>query len=916
MATARASRRVTTRFGCLTRSPPRLHRARRKTRLAAAVVLLLARGFGSTGANRVEESEPMPSPLPIDPLLPSLLEALSSNPAVVVEAAPGAGKTTRIPAALLRAPRRGGGEIWVAEPRRVAARLAAHRVAEELGQAVGEEVGYQVRFEQRGGPHTRLRFVTEGVLSQRLADGTAAPPRFVVLDEFHERHLATDLNLMLARAALAREPEMRLIVMSATLDGEAIATYLGGCPRLRAEGRSFPIAIYHEAEPSDRPLPSVMASAVKRAAARSAGNILAFLPGTGEIRDCLGRLEGFGRHAGWSVLPLSGEMPLAAQALAIGASEQRKIVLATNVAESSVTVHGVTTVIDSGLARIAEHSPWTGRPALVLREVSQASAVQRAGRAGRTAPGEVYRLYGEASFQRRPAFDKPEVQRLELAELLLELLGAGVGVEPEAWLDAPPPQSLRAALDLLQRLDLASEGSLTPLGELARRLPLPPRQSRLLLEGERLGVADQARLAAAILSERDPRLRDVGRAGEGHDCDLHALMSLVSEASERRYKGGRLRTLGLDPARTEAIVKSNAQLARARRGARVPRAREQPALGEEEAFAVALLKAFPDRVAKRRAPGSPELILATGQVARLSPSSVAQGAQLLIAAAAEERRSALLPGAGGIGRRAERPHVSVTIASPIQPDWLLDHFPQDVGLVDELRWDADKEAVTCVSQVRWGAVLLEESSSAGRPSPEAAALLQRAARAQLANLFGKKPQLGSLLARAEILAEQFPSLGLRELAGSGVEGVLALACEEATSLAELRQLDWSDRFLARLTHEQAGALHRHTPAVVQLPGRRNVPIRYEPGKPPGISSRLQDFFGLREGPRICDGRLPLTLELLAPNRRAVQITTDLESFWERHYPAIRKELRRRYPRHAWPEDPYSPAEPPKARDEH
>jgi ATP-dependent helicase HrpB len=855
--------------------------------------------------------------LPVDELLGPLAEALRTAQAVVVEAPPGAGKTTRVPRALLDAGFARSGEIWVTEPRRVAARLAASFVARQLGEAVGERVGYSVRFEDRSSAATRVRYVTEGVLLERLvasgAQGTALRGlSVVVLDEFHERHLATDLNLMLLRRELSRQPELRLIVMSATLDAEAVARHLGGCPRLRCSGRLYPLSIAHDpATEDERPLHSRVSSAVKKLVRESPrGDLLVFLPGAAEIQRAEETLAGFAAEQQLSLATLHGEMPLDAQVRAITPGERRKVVLATNVAESSITVEGVTAVIDSGLARIAEHSPWTGRQSLVVRPIARASALQRAGRAGRTAPGQVLRLYTKASLDGRPEQEKPEVQRLDLAGPLLSLYGAGLNPEASDWLDAPPGAALDSARALLERLGLLRGKGLTELGERARSLPLHPRLARLALEGTRTDSVATTTLAAALLAERDIRQhRDAG-ARElglvGCECDVDQLIELYRQAEEDRFSARSLRQLGLHAGRVDTVRQSQRQLWNAlrssapRRGGR-GQSRDEPGPEPEaarRALGLALLSAFPDRVARRREPGGRELILASGHTAQLDEQSLARTSRLLIAVEAEER-SAMNQRAP---RAAPRASLRVRLASPLEAEWLLDHAPEGLSEKQELSWDDAKERALLTSQLCWGAVVIEQSQ---RPAPAGGAtteLVERAALGQLATLFGKHDSLPSLMARSELLSQQLPALGFDRLQALGTRGLLRRACETTNNLEQLRALDWQAFFLEQLSPEQQRQLEREAPEWIQLRGGRRVRVQYIAGQPPWIESRLQDFFGMQAGPSVCGGRVPLTLHLLAPNQRAVQVTADLAGFWERHYPSIRRELQRRYPRHAWPED--------------
>jgi ATP-dependent RNA helicase HrpB len=634
------------------------------------------------------------------------------------------------------------------------------------------------------------------------------------------------------------------------------------------------------------------------------------LPGAAEIGQAMKNLEPFAREQNIQIHALHGDMPLEAQTQAIAASARRKVVLSTNVAESSVTVEGVTIVIDSGLARIAEHSPWTGRQSLTVRPISRASAIQRAGRAGRTQPGQVLRLYTEASFKARPAQEKPEIQRLDLAEPLLALYGAGLVPRSEDWLDAPAPNVVESAQKLLERLGLADGPALTALGRRALSLPLSPRLARVVLEGERLGVLDKACLAAALLADRDIRLGSGysqrfagGTSGSellGCEGDMDLLIELYRMAQAERFHEGALRRLGLHGGRVQTVRQGVQQIRRELGGPRGAGSASAEA-DERRGLALALLAGFPDRVARRRKPGARELILATGHVAQLDEESAAQNANLMLALDAEDRTHAPLNLQRG-EKRAPRHGIRVRIAEPIEAEWLLDHAADQLTEREEHEWDEARQRVQVKSQLCWGAVVLDQSERAASPGEASAALLERAALAQQANLFTGKDDLDELLGRCALLADASPGSAFERVAGAGARELIALACRDKTSLAELRDVDFRELVLTELPGSERARLEREAPEHVVLEAGRRVRVHYTRGQAPWIESRLQDFFGMKEGPRVAAGRVPLTLHLLAPNQRAVQVTSDLAGFWERHYPSVRKELSRRYPRHAWPED--------------
>ncbi len=843
-------------------------------------------------------------PLPIDPVLATISESLQQARRLVLEAPPGAGKTTRVPWALLDSC---PGEVIVTEQRRLAARMAARRVASERGERLGERVGYSVRFEQVSGPKTRLKYVTEGVLVRQLLenpslDGVGA----VVLDEFHERHLSTDLLLVLLAGLRERRSDLALVVMSATLDAEPIARYLGDCPRVRSEGRMFPVSIEHLPAPDERPLEKQVVSAVRRLLSEeTSGDLLVFLPGAGEIRRALESLEALAREHDALLLPLHGDLPIQEQARAVEPAARRKIVLATNVAESSITIEGVVAVVDSGLARVAGHSPWSGLPTLGTAKISRASAVQRAGRAGRTRAGRVLRLYTRGDFEGRPEHDLPEVMRADLSEALLSLHGAGVRSPAAlAWLTPPAAPSLQAAEQLLRDLGaVGPAGGLTAIGKRLLEFPLHPRQARIIVEGERRGVARDACVLAALLGERDIR-RDLrtefgtrGGGGGAHTqsgpSDLLELLERFREGEDARSEQ-RLRSLGLDARSFQAVDRAARQLSRqARDDAPAPSSLE----AVEQALLACVLTGFVDRLARRRRPGQPELVLAGGGQARLSPQSVVRGPELMVTVDVEQRQ----------GRGSE-----VRLASAVDENTLLELYPERVIVSDELVFDAERERVERVERMNFGAVVLDESRSVAPPSAETARILLSAARAR-AHEFAQGETLGRLAARLELAARHYPDAGLPGDTAELIERALAAACEHSSSLADLRGSDFAELVLAALGPGARRLLDEQFPERVRLPGGRSVVVHYEPAKPPWIESRLQDYFGMKEGPRVAGGRVPLTLHLLAPNQRAVQVTTDLAGFWARHYPGIRKELMRRYPRHAWPEDGQSATPPPPKR---
>lgn len=855
--------------------------------------------------------------LPIDAAIPRVLDAFTRARAVVVDAAPGAGKTTRVPSALLGAVPPGK-KVLVLEPRRIAAKMAAMRVASELGERAGETVGYAMRFEETVGPATRLVFMTEGVLTRRLLrDPELRDTGAVVLDEVHERHLEGDLALaLLLHLRAARRPDLPLVAMSATIEAERFAGRLGAAEIVRSEGRMFDVAIEHEARSDPRELHLRVVSAVRRLVDEGLdGDVLVFLPGAMEIRASMDAIAPLARTADLLVLPLHGSLSIEEQTRAIRPADRRKVVLATNVAESSLTIDGVVAVIDSGLANVASSSPWSGLPMLRKAPISKASAAQRAGRAGRTRPGRCLRLYTRGDFEARPEHDTPEIARADLAFPILLLAAAGVR-DPAAlpWLDAPPAAAVTAAHDLLGWLGaLDADRRVTEVGRRMLDYPLHPRLARVVVEAESLGVGEEGAAIAALLGERDlvatsfreggPRTAaQLGR--DGTTSDVLAALDAY-QAAEGSFHGARAR--GLAPARVAAVARAEKQIAAiVRRGGRGNRAGEGAGLDTDERLRLALLVGYPDRVGRLRRPSNDtrrserEILFAGGGTAALASESGVEGVDLVIAVDAEERQ-------GG--------RTLVRAASAIEADWLLDRFIDRIDDRMDVVWNESASRAEVVRRLVFQSLALEES--AARPEGEALALasreLLRAARAKGWRAFVAGDDFDRFLLRLRFARANCSDAGLPEIGEAEIDAALATLCEGRRSFAELRDADLGAALKGLLSPQAARKLAEIAPEVIVLPGGRKAKVSYSDGMPPFVESRLQDFFGMRAGPAAAMGRVPIVLHLLAPNHRAVQVTTDLAGFWERHYPAIARELRRKYPRHAWPDDPLTASPPQQGR---
>ncbi|WP_257306443.1 ATP-dependent helicase HrpB [Geothrix campi] len=818
--------------------------------------------------------------LPIDSLLPQIAESLRRHPNLVLQADPGAGKTTRVPPALLETGLLGDGECWILEPRRLAARLAATRVADELEEPLGQRAGYAVRFEQKVSKATRLRFVTEGLLLRRLhGDPQLRGIAAVVLDEFHERHLHTDLGItLLRRLQHSSRPDLKLLVMSATLDPGPVATYLNA-PVIRSEGRAFPVDTAFLPRPDDRPIEQQVVDALDRLYGEGLKNhTLVFLPGAAEIRACLKGCEAVAARRGLSLRPLHGELSPDAQAHALESSTAPKVILSTNVAESSVTLDDIGAVVDSGLGREASHSPWSGLSGLRTVRISQARCTQRTGRAGRTGPGRCLRLYTEADFGARPAFDTPELQRSDLAEPLLSLHGMGI-TEPGAldWFEAPPEAATAAAEALLTRLGALADGALTPVGRRMADLPLHPRLARLAIAGQDLGIPQLSLRAAALLetgslSARQGLDRMPVKTGHGADSDLLLRLDQFEEAEAAGFSAGACRAAGLDAAAVHRAKRAAQSLSRL-----LPSPAE-PAEAETRLLK-ALLQAYPDRVGQLSANGT--CAFAGGGGAKLDPASRVRRPGLILALEAE----AVKQGTGG--------QTLIRLASRCEADWLLEAFPERLEDVDEVLFNASAGRVERRSEIRFEGLAIDSSRGPADPAdPRVAGLLAQALRERPLEEVPAR-----YLARLSFLRKHRPELDLPEdLLGP----LLAGACAGRTTLREVQDVDWPGALRQAFPAETLRLLDAWAPEAIQLPKGRPTRVHYE-DDPPWIASRLQDFWGLKKTPAVAGGAVPLVLHLLAPNMRALQVTTDLAGFWQRVYKDLRPGLSRRYPKHHWPE---------------
>ncbi len=812
---------------------------------------------------------------PIAPLLPQIRASLAAHPRLVLEAPPGAGKTTQVPLALLDAPWLGGRRIVMLEPRRVAARAAAGFMAKQLGEAPGETVGYRIRFESKVSARTRVEVVTEGILTRMLQDdpmleGVGA----LLFDEFHERHLAGDLGLALALDVQSglRE-DLRIVVMSATLDGERLARFLDA-PRLSSAGRAYAVDIAHFPARRDEALVPQTRRAIEQAIAQHPGDVLVFLPGQREIAQVDAAIAGSDALRDIDVLALHGELPVEQQARVLAPGDRRRIVLSTNVAESSVTLPGVRIVIDSGLAREPRYDPNSGFARLDVVSIAQASADQRAGRAGRVAEGWAYRLWPQS--QRLEPQRRPEIAQVELASLALEL--AAWGSDALAFVDAPPAGALGAARDLLRRLGALDIDAITPLGRRMLALGTHPRLAAMLLAPTRDEDRALACDLAALIEARDPlrsrsdalaeRWRALAAFRAGHDPGGSRAGFAALDAAAKQWR----RRLKVD--------------------AQPPRSIDAHRIGD------LLAHAFPDRIAHQHPTQPRRYQLANGRMATLFDDSALFGEPWIVASELrhEAKDALLLRGA------------------PVDEAALRREFPKRFIEEDTVRWDDARRALVAQRERRFDGIVLE-SKPAGRVDPaQAARALTDAVRALGLDALPWSETLQQWRARVRALREWAPDEGFPDLSDAALIDTLDTwlrpAFEGKTRLEALDAAELSNALHQTVDWNLRRRIDALAPTRIVVPSGMERRIEYavddhDGVRPPVLAVKLQELFGMSDTPRIVEGRVPLTLHLLSPGGRALQVTQDLKGFWERTYPDVRKEMKGRYPRHPWPDDPWS-----------
>jgi ATP-dependent helicase HrpB len=836
--------------------------------------------------------------LPIDDVLPEVISGLTSTDtgALVLIAAPGAGKTTRVAPAVLdaglaeltnRANQSTQGQIVVLQPRRVAARAAATRISDERGTKLGEEIGYQVRHESKVSARTRIVVCTEGVFLRRLQkDPMLENIAVVIFDEFHERNLDSDLALALVRQVRNElRPDLKIIVMSATLDAEPVSRYLSNCPVVQSPGRAYPVNIeYLSFQPSAVNLEQTVSDGVKKMLATRDGHILAFLPGVGEIRKTQELLEPIAERENLLLLPLYGDMPLEEQQRVLNQSAQRKVVLATNIAETSLTIDGITAVVDSGMARVNRLDTRLGLNRLGLERISQASADQRAGRAGRTASGDCLRLWTEREHKTMSAFNSPEIERVDLSECALQLLAWGEkDLQSFSWFEAPPQTSLSRALELLDRLDALENGSLTELGRKMAQLPLQPRLARLLVEGATLGQLKDTALCAAMLSERDPLKRSSENTGAKHKSESDVLDRVwaLKEFAEHGHKHSFAGELMVNPAKQ--ILRAAEQLTRLLSDFSTSAVTEQQS---DQSVMRAIMVAFSDRICKRREPGGKTAIMVGGRGVKLSNDSAVTDAEFFVAVELIETGQS---------------DATVRQASAIEKSWLpKSHLTTSI----DVSYDTIREKVVASKCTRFCDLVIEEKVAALPQDIDPGEILAKALSAANVDVVALvDDNAKQYLARINCLRENIPELDLPEFSAEPWRDLLPLWCMGSSSLAELKSHSFTSILQSQLSHEQLTAIEQEAPAQIPVPSGNQIKLHYEDGKAPVLAVRIQEIFGMTETPKVARSRQPVLMHLLAPNYRVQQITPDLGSFWKNTYSEVKKDLKARYPKHSWPDNP-------------
>ncbi|MFM8720041.1 MAG: ATP-dependent helicase HrpB [Chthoniobacterales bacterium] len=838
-----------------------------------------------------------PRQLPIYEIEDRIVEAAKAQSRLILRAPTGSGKSTQVPQMLLDRVVTGPGQIVVLQPRRMAARMLAARVAQERGEPLGQTIGYQVRMEGRSSAKTRILYVTEGILLRRMiGDPELRGVAAIVFDEFHERHLYGDITL--ARALDLQEaarPDLKLVVMSATLEVGELENYLAPCEVLESAGRTFPVDVHHlERSPGDRPPWELAAEALSEHAPQS-GHALVFMPGAYEIQRTISEIRATSALRDFAVFALHGEMPAREQDEAVSPGDGRKIIVSTNVAETSLTIDGVTLVVDSGLARIARYDARRGINTLLVEKISRASSDQRAGRAGRTAPGRCVRLWMTKDHEQRAASELPEVKRLDLAEVVLSLKAAGVGdLEKFRWLEPPEPRALQRAVELLEDLGaLDHAGVITALGRQMLAFPVHPRYARLLLEAAKLGCVKAACLLAALTQGRGLLVKSTSRdmdkrrdemLRDGAESDVLVQLRAFSVARKSNFDPARGRALGIHMQSARQAAQLADKFADIAHGEGLNLTDEPP---PEHSMEKCMLAAFPDHLAKRLDRGTLRCDLVHGRRGTLARESVVTS-ELLVAGEITE-----------IGGREGDVQTLLTLASPAREEWLQEMFPGEFSDATATVFDAVTRGVTARRVTKFRDLILR-SGPGGEPDPATAA-----------KIFAEKIAAGDLslplwnetveqwIARLNCLAGWMPELELPRIGAEEKRFLFEQLAQGVTNYRALKDKDLWSALRGWLSAPQLAALEAYAPDKIKLPGGRNARVVYAEGQAPVMSARVQDLYGVEAPLTVADERQRVRVEVLAPNQRPIQVTDDMGSFWKNTYPQVRPEYARRYPKHEW-----------------
>jgi ATP-dependent helicase HrpB len=884
--------------------------------------------------------------LPIYDIERDIIAALKAGGRLILSAPTGSGKSTQVPQMLLRHDFLRTGQVVVLQPRRLAARLLAARVAQELNVKLGEEVGYQIRFENVTSPRTKIRFVTEGVLLRQMLDDPGLKGVAVLIfDEFHERHLYGDVTL--ARALDLQEqkrPDLKLAVMSATLNAAELEEYLGEvrsqksesqpnpdrrhlpsdfrCSVLSSEGRTFPVEIEYLPRRLGAGAPPVWELAAEAFASHvhsgGRGDVLVFMPGGFEISQTLEAIRHTPESKGYLLLPLHGELPPRDQDAAVARYDQPKVVVATNVAETSITIDGVRLVIDSGLARIPRYDANRGINTLLIEKISQSSADQRAGRAGRTAPGVCVRLWSRPEHDERAPQELPEIKRLDLAEVVLTLKAAGVGdLRKFRWLEKPDEISLTHAEELLMDLgalrsdwegrhvadpnirdggtpSLPKRLQITPIGRKMLAFPVHPRYSRMLLAAQEHGCVHQACLVAALTQGRDLLLRNVRRDvvsaredlfGDKASSDFWILMRAWTYAAKNQFRLEACRKLGIHAVTARQVGPLFDQFLRIAKNEKLDTV---PHEIKDEALQKCILTGFSDRVARRLDAGTLRCELVHNRRGVLARESVVQNSPLFVAAEIRE-----------VETRDRELNILVSLATAIEVEWLRELFPEDLASDVHVEFDSTAKRVQAAELVRFRGLALSAKRVDPPPAEAAARLLAGEILAGRLPLPNWDHGVEQWLARLHLLCQHCPELQLPDLTEDDRKHIIEQLCHGAVSYKDIKERDVKPLVMSWLSGTQRELLDKHAPERLTLPNGRTPKVVYEHGKSPHIALRIQELYDVNQTPKVALGRVPVLVHILTPGMKPVQITQDLAGFWREHYPRLKSELQRKYPKHLW-----------------